>query len=69
MSSESLDNVIKTVQREYKWPPDKIDGLFFDRADHHGLLWYYDDILHLDNEQKKKLDEIKEQNKSKYRKN
>lgn len=46
MSSESLDNMIKTVVREHKWAPDKIDALFVDSEDYHGLIYWYDDVVH-----------------------
>jgi hypothetical protein len=33
------------VVREYKWSPDIIGDLFFDREDHLGLFHWYEDLV------------------------
>ena len=37
--------MIRTVAREYKWPPEVLGGLYFDRQDYLGLEYWYDDVM------------------------
>lgn len=37
--------MIKTVVREYHWPPDHIGGLFIDDMDYKGLEFWYNDVI------------------------
>ncbi len=37
--------MIISVVREYKWPPRLVGGLFIDREDYLGLMFWYDDIV------------------------
>jgi len=36
--------MIKSVVREHHWTPDKIDSLYLDSRDHHGLEYWYNDV-------------------------
>lgn len=36
--------MIKTVAREFKWPPEVIGGLFIDGIDFKGLDFWYNDV-------------------------
>lgn len=33
-----------SLVREHHWPPSVLEGLFFDREDHKGLFFWFDDI-------------------------
>lgn len=44
--------MIRTVVREYHWPPQVVGGLFFDAEDYKGLEYWY-------NVCKKDADDIK----------
>jgi hypothetical protein len=37
--------MMRSVAREYKWPPDLIGGFFIDNIDHYGLEFWYEDII------------------------
>lgn len=37
-------NAIKTVVREYKWPPEVFGGFFIDSIDELGLYFWYLDV-------------------------
>lgn len=39
--------MIKTVAREYKWPPEVLGGLYFDDQDYEGLVFWYNDVLEM----------------------
>lgn len=43
-----------SLVREHKWPPSVLDGLFFDREDHHGLMFWYDDLKEVSENMKNK---------------
>jgi hypothetical protein len=45
--------MIRSVAREFKWPPNVIGGLFVDDADYLGLEYWYNDVLEMVNETKK----------------
>jgi hypothetical protein len=36
--------MVRSVAREYNWPPKVIGGLFLDRRDYKGLYYWYDAI-------------------------
>lgn len=36
-----------SLGREHHWPPSVLGGLFFDRQDYYGLLFWYDDMVAL----------------------
>ena len=50
MSAESLDNMIKSVVRLFKWTPDTIEKLFYDDIDFEGLVFWYNDTEVYQNE-------------------
>jgi len=54
-NGENINNSIKTIVREYKWSPDIIGDLFFDREDYRGLYYWYDDVIEMVEEQKKMM--------------
>lgn len=37
--------MVKTVVREHHYPPAVIDAFFVDGIDHHGIEFWYNDIL------------------------
>jgi hypothetical protein len=39
--------MVRSVAREYNWPPKVIGGLFLDRKDYHGLYYWFDAIVEL----------------------
>ncbi len=43
----AFNNILKSIVREYKWTPDVIGSLFFDRQDYTGLLYWYDDVIEI----------------------
>jgi len=47
LGNESLDNIIKSVNREHHYTPAIIDAFFLDRIDWHGLIWHYEDIVQM----------------------
>lgn len=47
-------NIIKTVVREHHFSMLEIDAFFLDNTDHHGLIFWYDDIKKMDDELKNK---------------
>ena len=47
-----MNNIIKSVVREYHFTPETIDDLFMDDVDYHGLLFWYDDTLQIQKELK-----------------
>lgn len=51
----SFDVVVKTIIRTYEWPPSEIGGLFFDRIDYEGLLYWYDDAIEMNKEIKSQM--------------
>jgi hypothetical protein len=37
--------MVKTVCRSFPWAsPQYIDGMFMDAKDHHGLIYWYNDV-------------------------
>jgi len=46
--------MVKTVVREFKWPPTVIDNLFVDDVDYKGLIFWYNDVAQVQKEIKKK---------------
>lgn len=44
VSSGSLNNIIKTVCREFHWEPNAIGSFFIDSIDHFGLWFWYNDV-------------------------
>lgn len=36
--------MIRSVVRDHHWTPDKIDGLYLDDRDYHGLEYWYNDV-------------------------
>jgi hypothetical protein len=46
--------MIVSVVREHHWAPEIIGALFVDDGDHHGLEFWYNDVLEVSNELKKK---------------
>lgn len=36
--------MIKSVVREFHYPPAVIDNLYLDSADHHGLEFWFEDV-------------------------
>lgn len=43
--SESVDNMVKTVIRTFRYTPDTIDNLYLDDLDYHGLEFLYQDAI------------------------
>ncbi len=43
-----------SLVRENHWPPSVLEGLFFDREDYLGLIFWYEDLLEVNDELKKK---------------
>ena len=39
--------MIKHVTGYYKWEPSVVDGLFYDRKDYKGILFYYDYLIEI----------------------
>ena len=54
IDEESINNMIWSVVREHHWPPEVIDGLYLDSADHFGLEFWYDDLIEVHKELKQK---------------
>lgn len=50
IAEQNFHNIIKTVVREYKWPPEVIGGFFFDDHDFDGIEYWYEDILKVNTE-------------------
>jgi hypothetical protein len=46
--------MIKTVVREHHWTPDRVDQLYVDEVDHHGIEFWYNDIKEVHNKLKDK---------------
>lgn len=44
LNEESINNVIKTIVKEYKWPMSEIKDLYLDDADPYGIMFWYNDI-------------------------
>jgi hypothetical protein len=55
--------MICTVVREHHWSPQIIGDLFFDADDHHGLEFWYNDVMETIDEIKKKTKDEKEKSK------
>jgi hypothetical protein len=36
--------MVRSIVRNYHWPPDVFGGLFIDAMDHNGLVYWYNDI-------------------------
>lgn len=53
MDTEQLMLCIRSIVREYKWPPHVIDELYVDDIDHHGLIFWYNDVLDMHEQLKK----------------
>jgi hypothetical protein len=47
--------MVQTVVRNYHWPPNVIRGLFIDKEDYNGLVFWYNDIEAQTAHTKKKL--------------
>jgi len=39
--------MISNVVREFHWKPVMIDRLFLDNADHHGLIYWSDNVIEM----------------------
>jgi hypothetical protein len=48
--------MMKTLVRDNNWTPQTLDELFLDDLDHHGLVFWYDDSVHVAKEIKKQSD-------------
>lgn len=46
--------MIRSVVRQYNWPFFIIDRLYLDDIDHRGLEFWYDDVIKMNAELKKK---------------
>lgn len=46
--------MIASVVREHHWAPDQIGALFIDSQDYQGLEFWYDDVMEMTAEIKKK---------------
>ncbi len=46
--------MVRSVAREYHWPPDKIGGFFIDAQDFFGLEFWYNDIIEANKDFKNK---------------
>jgi hypothetical protein len=44
--------MIKTVVRGLRWSPKKIDNLYVDHYDHHGIIYWYQDAVQVNKELK-----------------
>lgn len=44
VSTESLNNIIKTLCREFHWEPKTIGSFFIDNMDHFGIWFWYNDV-------------------------
>jgi len=55
--------MVKSVVREHHWAPDQIGALYFDAADYQGLVYWYNDVVEVSNEIKRKAEEAKSKNK------
>lgn len=54
MDGYSLSNIIRSIVREHHWTPDTIDRFYFDYIDHHGLLFWFEDLQEMDKQINKK---------------
>jgi hypothetical protein len=45
--------MIKSVVREFHWPPEVIGGFFIDDQDYKGLEYWYDDVREINTPPKK----------------
>ena len=50
----NFENMVRTVVREHHWSPTEIENLYLDDADFFGLMWWYNDILEVNEELNKK---------------
>ena len=48
--------MVRTIVRNYHWPPNVFGGLFIDAIDHNGIVYWYNDIKDADAELKAKAD-------------
>lgn len=39
----SLDSIIKSIARVYRWTVADIERLFFDEIDYHGIIYWFND--------------------------
>lgn len=46
--------MVKSVVREHHFSAEKIDAFFLDDTDWHGLIFWYNDVLEVNNELKSK---------------
>lgn len=60
----SLKNMVISVVRDTKWPPDVIGGLFIDGIDYMGLEYWYDDVKQVSEEMEEKFSKKKKKNRS-----
>ncbi len=42
--------MVRSVAREFHWPPDKIGGFFIDDIDYLGLEFWYNDCVEMSKE-------------------
>jgi hypothetical protein len=49
-----LEAKIKTVIREHHFSPAQVGDFYLDRIDYSGLYWYYDDVVAVMAQMKKK---------------
>ncbi|NCX55601.1 MAG: hypothetical protein EBW87_00160 [Burkholderiaceae bacterium] len=46
----TMNNIIKTIVRQYHWSPAQIGDLFFDREDYYGIMYWHDDAVEVNRE-------------------
>ncbi len=51
--------IYSILARKHHWPPRVLGGLFFDREDINGLLFWHDDHLEVEQKTKEELDKLK----------
>ena len=54
MSLDSLNNIVQTVVREFKWSPETVSEMYIDDACFKGLKYWYDDIVFVHKQLKNK---------------
>ena len=46
--------MVRSVAREFHWPPDVLGGFFVDDIDYNGLEYWYNDCVEMSKEIKEK---------------
>ena len=59
LTNEELNNVIVSIVREHHWSPEVIGNLHYEYGDYESLMYWYNDIVKVQDELKKEASKSK----------